>query len=124
VADTISGFFKELGEQGYNPLLGHMQGKVRFDLTSGNGGGVDRWLVAVDHGAVTVSDQMSEADCTIGTERPLFERLINGEENAMAAVLRGDMRCTGDVQMLLMIQRIFPGPPPERAAVPLQGVSQ
>ena len=101
-----------------------MQGKVRFDLSSGNGGGEDQWLVAVDHGAVTVSDQMGDADCTIDTERPLFERVIHGEENAMAAVLRGDIRCTGDVQMLLMIQRIFPGPPTEHTAVPPQGVSR
>ena len=41
----------------------------------------------------------------------------------MAAVLRGDIRCTGDVQMLLMIQRIFPGPPSEGAAVPPREVS-
>jgi putative sterol carrier protein len=122
VADTISGFFQELGKQGYNPLLSHMRGKVRFDLSNGNGGGVDQWLVAVDHGTVTVSDQKGDADCTIGTERPLLERVIHGEENAMAAVLRGDMRCTGDVQMLLMIQRIFPGPRPERAAMPRRGV--
>ena len=77
VADTINAFFKELGEQGYNPLLGHMQGKVRFDLSSGNGGGEDQWLVAVDHGAVTVSDQKGDADCTIDTGRPLFERVIH-----------------------------------------------
>jgi putative sterol carrier protein len=124
VADTISGFFRELGEQGYNPLLGHMQGKVRFDLSNGNGGGVDQWLVVVDHGAVTVSEQKGEADCTIGTGRPLFERVIHGEENAMAAVLRGDMRCTGDVEMLLMIQRIFPGPPHEPTAVAQQGATR
>ena len=124
MADTISCFFQELGDQGYNPLLGHMHGKVRFDLSSGNGGGEDQWLVVVDHGAVTVSEQKGEADCTIGTKRPLFERVIHGEENAMAAVLRGDMRCTGDVEMLLLIQRIFPGPPHEGTAVPQQAASR
>jgi putative sterol carrier protein len=120
----ISGFFRELGEHEHQPLLSHMQGKVRFDL-SGENGGVDQWLVAVDHGAVIVSEQKGDADCTIGTERPIFERVIQGEENAMAAVLRGAMRCTGDVHMLLMIQRIFPGPPPhERTDAPQQGVSR
>ena len=121
MADTISGFFRELAEQKHQPLLSHMKGKVLFDLS---GNGVDQWLVAVDHGAVTVSDQKADADCTIGAERPLFERLIHGEENAMAAVLRGDMRCTGDVQMLLMIQRIFPGPPSRRMPAAQAGGSR
>src|SRR5829696_2899673 len=101
-----------------------MQGQSRRAPSWGYGGGVDHWLLVVAHGAVTVSEQKGEADCTIGTERPLFERVIHGEENAMAAVLRGDMRCTGDVEMLLLIQRIFPGPPHEPTAVPQQGASR
>jgi putative sterol carrier protein len=81
-------------------------------------------VVAVDRGAVTVSQGNADANCIIGADRALFERLINGEENAMAAVLRGALRCSGDVEMLLTIQRIFPGPSDQRTTVGQQGGSR
>jgi hypothetical protein len=43
-------------------------------------------------------------------------RLSRGEENAIAAVLRGALVCAGDVEVLFAIQRIFPGPPRDRHA--------
>jgi hypothetical protein len=64
-----------------------------------------------------VSHQDGLAACTIRAERALFGRLCRGEENAMAAVLRGALECTGDVELLYAIQRIFPGPPGERPAL-------
>jgi putative sterol carrier protein len=123
MTDTISDFFQKLGERGHQPLLGHMGGAVRFDVR-GDDGEVDQWVVAVDRGAVTVSQGNTDADCIIGADRALFERLINGEENAMAAVLRGALRCSGDVEMLLTIQRIFPGPSDQRTTVGQQGGSR
>jgi putative sterol carrier protein len=123
MADTISDFFQGLGERGHEPLLGHMRGAVRFDIR-GDDGEVDQWVVAVDHGAVTVSQENVAADCIIGADRALFDRLVNGEENAIAAVLRGALRCSGDVEMLLTIQRIFPGPSNQRTTVVQQGGSR
>ena len=124
MADTISDFFQELGERGHQPLLSHMQGAVRFDVRDDDGQ-VDQWFVAVDRGAVTVTHGHAEADCAIGGDRALLERLINGEENAIAAVLRGALRVSGDVEMLLTIQRIFPGPPSsQRTTVGQQGGSR
>ena len=123
MADTISDFFQKLGERGHQPLLGHMRGAVRVDVL-GDDGELDQWVVAVDRGAVTVSQGNVDADCIIDADRAFFERLVNGEENAMAAVLRGALRCSGDVEMLLTIQRIFPGPTSQRTAVGQQGSSR
>jgi putative sterol carrier protein len=123
MADTISDFFQKLGERGHEPLLGHLRGAVRFQLR--DNGEFDQWVVTVDRGAVTVLHGNADADCVIGADRALFERLINGEENAIAAVLRGALRVSGDVEMLLTIQRIFPGPPPsQRTTVGQQGGSR
>ena len=116
-------FFQRLGERGQEPLLGHLRGAVRFAVR-GIDGEVDQWIVTVDRGAVTVSHGNADADCVIGADRAFFERLINGEENAIAAVLRGALRCSGDVEMLLTIQRIFPGPSDQRTTVGQQGNSQ
>ena len=115
MSDDVVEFFEELGRRGHEPLLAKVTGRVRFDLV--DGGRTDRWLVAVDKGDVTVGHEGRQADCSIRAERALFERLCRGEENAMAAVLRGALVCTGDVELLYAIQRIFPGPPRERPAV-------
>jgi predicted lipid carrier protein YhbT len=112
MSDDVVEFFRELGRRGHEPLLAKVAGRVRFDLV--DGGRTDRWLVAVDKGDVTVGHEGGQADCAIRAERALFERLCRGEENAMAAVLRGALACTGDVELLFAIQRIFPGPPRER----------
>ena len=117
MSDDVVEFFEELGRRGHEPLLAKVTGRVRFELVDG-GGTTDRWLVAVDKGDTVVSHQGGPAACTIRAERALFERLCRGEENAMAAVLRGALVCTGDVELLFAIQRIFPGPPRERPARP------
>jgi predicted lipid carrier protein YhbT len=111
-ADGISNFFKELDGREHEPLLAKVTGTVRFDLTEG--GRTDRWLVAVNKGAIAVSHQGGAADCVIRADRALFGRLCRGEENAMAAVLRGALVCSGDVELLFAIQRLVPGPPRER----------
>jgi putative sterol carrier protein len=74
------------------------------------GGNIDIWTVAIDHGAVSVSQGDGPADCTIRADRALFDRLCRGDQNAMAAMLRGALVCTGDVELLYAMQRIFPGP--------------
>ena len=114
-AAGIVEFFEELGQREHEPLLGKVTGRVRFDLVED--GRPDRWLVSVDKGDTVVSHQDGPAECTVRAERALFERLCRGEENAMAAVLRGALVCTGDVELLYAIQRIFPGPPRERPAM-------
>jgi predicted lipid carrier protein YhbT len=111
-ADGIVEFFEELGRRDHEPLLAKVTGRVRFDLVEA--GRPDRWLVAVDKGDMTVWHKGGPADCTVRADRALFERLCRGEENAMAAVLRGALVCSGDVELLFAIQRIFPGPPLQR----------
>jgi predicted lipid carrier protein YhbT len=111
-ADGIVEFFGQLGRREREPLLAKVTGRVRFDLVEA--GRPDRWLVAVDKGDITVWHKGGLADCTIRADRTLFERLCHGEENAIAAVLRGALVCGGDVELLFAIQRIFPGPPRDR----------
>jgi putative sterol carrier protein len=110
--DGIVQFFQKLGRREHEPLLAKVTGRVRFDLVEG--GHTDRWLVTVDKGDTAVSHKGGPAECTIRAERALFERLCRGEENAVAAVLRGALVCRGEVELLFAIQRIFPGPPRER----------
>jgi hypothetical protein len=107
--DGADGFFRALGERGHEPLLAKVTGSARFDIVEN--GHVRRWLLDINKGDVTVSSAEGSPDCTIRGNRLLFDELVSGQSNAMAAVLRGALVCTGDVELLLAIQRIFPSPP-------------
>jgi hypothetical protein len=103
-------FLDDLARRGHEPLWGRVRGRARLELLEGTE--VDRWSVAIDDGDVAVShhDGGGGVACTIRGERELFDRLCRGEENAFAAVLRGALECSGDVELLYAIQRVFPGP--------------
>jgi predicted lipid carrier protein YhbT len=109
VSTDAAAFLKQLGGRGHEPLWAKVSGRARFELVDRDR--VDRWLVAVDNGDVAVAHKGGEADCTIRAERALWDRLCRGEENAMAAMLRGALQCAGDVELLYALQRVFPGPP-------------
>ena len=112
MSDSVAEFFEALGRRGYEPLLAKVRGRVRIDMT--DGGEVDRWLVTIDNGEVGVSNGDGDADCTIRAARVLLDAICRGDQNAMAAVLRNELVCTGDVELLFAIQRTFPGPRQQR----------
>jgi putative sterol carrier protein len=101
-------FFDHLGRGGHEPLLDKAHGRIRFELV--NGKQVERWLVAVDGGNVDVSHKSGQTDVTLRTSQALFDDVVLGRENAMAAVLRGAIQLDGDPELVLAFQRLFPGP--------------
>ena len=111
VSDPTADFFGDLNQRGHQPLLGKVSGRARFDIVEE--GQTRRWLVSIDNGDVSVSphaDEGTGAECIVRADKALFDRLCRGEGNAMAAVLRGAVGCAGDVELLLALQRVFPGP--------------
>ena len=109
MADPTVEFFDELARRGHEPLFEKATGTVRFDLKDGKT--TDRWLVAVEKGDLAVSRRNARADCVVSADRALFDGVASGKTNAMAALLRGEMGVEGDVQLLVALQRLFPGPP-------------
>lgn len=107
--DPTAKFFDELGQRGSEPLLRKVSGRVRFDLV--DGAATESWLVTVNKGELTVVRGSDPADCTIRGERSVFEELVGGRKNLMAAVLRGALACHGDLELMFAIQRLFPAPP-------------
>jgi predicted lipid carrier protein YhbT len=102
-------FFSELAARGHEPLLAHVSGRVRFDVL--DKAGSDSWLVSIDQGDLAVARDAGPADCVIRGKRALFDQLARGRTNAMAAVLRGALVCSGDIELLIAVQRVFPDPP-------------
>jgi putative sterol carrier protein len=91
------------------PFLEKARGSLRFELVEGKT--TDRWLVRVDKGDVDVKHKGGEADCVVRAERKVFEGMIAGRVNAFAAVLRGAVTVEGDPTLLVLLQRLLPGPP-------------
>ena len=110
--DDAMKFFQELGGQDREPLLAKARGWVRFELLEPDH--IDRWLVAVDRGAVAVSHSDGPAECTARLDRALFGRLCRGEANMIAAAFRGAVVIIGDVELLVEVARLFPAFPADR----------
>lgn len=113
IIDRTEEFFTTLAERGHEPLLEKARGTARFDLVHGEQ--TDHWLVTVEKGDIAVSRKNVEADCVLHADKALFERVASGEVNAMAAVLRGEIGLEGDPELVVLFQRLFPGPPARRA---------
>ncbi len=112
--EATAEFFERLGRTGHEPLLEKATGRIRFELV--NGKQTERWLVAHDKGDVAVSHKSGQTDCNVRTSKALFEEIVTGRENAMAAVLRGAVEVDGRPELLMLFQRILPGPPANGAA--------
>ena len=108
MSDPTEQFFAELGSRGHEPMLRKARGTLRFDLV--NGTSKAQWTVTLKKGDVSVSRSIAKANCVVTTDRPLFNAIVLGERNAMAAILRGEIAVEGDPELLVLFQRVFAGP--------------
>jgi len=112
MTDATAEFFDALSQSDHEPLLEKAKGTVSFELT--NGTRVECWLVTLENGDVNVSRKNAKADCTVRVNKDLFEAIAAGQANAMAAFLRGEVAIDGDMELMALFQRVFPGPPTKR----------
>lgn len=110
MSDATTTFFAELEARGHEPMLGRVTGTVGFELN--NGKKTDHYHLAIRKGALRVTEDDGAADCVVHSDRTVFNDLASGKTNAFAAVLRGAVAVDGDPELLIIIQRLFPGPPP------------
>jgi putative sterol carrier protein len=105
---TVARFFDELGSRGHEPLLEKATGSARFDVIDGRR--TERWLLTIDRGDIAVSRRNAAADCVMQADKASFDRVVAGEMNFLAAVLRGEVTIEGDPKLLVLLQRLFPRP--------------
>jgi hypothetical protein len=113
--DPTTRFFHELAGRGYEPLVREVVAVVRFDLLQD--GRTEHWYLFINNGDLNVSTAEVEADCVIAADRSLFNRIVSGTANAMAAMLRGELIVLGEPELLIMCQRLIPGPQPSEVLV-------
>jgi putative sterol carrier protein len=117
--DPTTDFFARLRSRGKEPMLAGVTGTLRFDLS--RPGGVDHWYVQLQGGDIVVTQRNGKADAVVTVDKSLFDGMVTGRVNAMAAVLRNVVRPEGDLGLIMSFQRLFPGP--EREAQTSAGVA-
>ena len=113
MTDATTEFFSALEARHHEPLLEKQSGTLRFDLTSGKK--TTRWLIEIEDGDVSISHRNAKADCVVRAKKSLFDGIATGQQNAMAAVLRGEVDIDGERTLLVRFQKLFPGPEGERS---------
>jgi len=116
-ADAGAAFFSDLADRGHVPVWGDVTGVVAIDLVDGSS--TDRWIITIEKGDVAVVHDNREVDCSIRLDKGLFEQVVQGEANAMAAVLRGAAHPDGNLELLLALQRGLPGPREQQRPAPI-----
>jgi len=106
--DPTAALFAALGGR-HEPALKKARGTIRFDLRHGSR--TDHWRVEIDRGDIAVTRKQARAESVVRAEKSLFDRIARGEVNAWAAMLRGAIGVEGDPQVLVLVQRLLPGPP-------------
>jgi len=108
MTDVAEQFLRSLADRGFQPLLRTTTGTLAFRLLDRSE--MQEWLLVVENGNVSVSVGAGHADATLTVDRSLFEQMVRGRANATAALLRGEVAIEGDLDLLMAVQRLFPGP--------------
>lgn len=118
MSGEIARFFEVIDAREHEPLLAHVRGTIHFEFVDTEA--AEHWLVSVDRGRVDVRrGPGDDVDCVVRGDRRLFDQIVTGRANAMAAMLRGEIMCEGDAELLLHFERLMPGPPDGGEARPL-----
>ena len=95
-------FFETLESRVDASKAAGMTASYKFDID-----GSGSWLVDVDDGKVTVTEDGGDADCTISTSSETFLKIANGEQNPTAAYMSGKLKVKGDMGAAMKLQKLF-----------------
>ena len=95
-------FFETLESRVDASKAAGMTASYKFDID-----GSGSWLVDVDDGKVTVTEDGGDADCTISTSSETFLKIANGQQNPTAAYMSGKLKVKGDMGQAMKLQKLF-----------------
>ncbi|MFC0509105.1 SCP2 sterol-binding domain-containing protein [Micromonospora costi] len=83
-------------------------GTLRLDAREN--GRTEHWYLTVADQHVEVSRSAEDADVVIRADRAVFDRLAAGDTHISSALLRNDVTVQGNLRLMPLLRRIFPGP--------------
>lgn len=112
MGEATERFFEALPARAPEILRGLISGTLQIELVDGDR--TDHWLVRMRPGAIEVSRERGPADAIWYSSENLFDRLVTGRAQGVAAVLRNESTFSGNVVLFLAFRRFFPTPPGTR----------
>jgi putative sterol carrier protein len=79
-----------------------LNASYRFEID-----GAGTWLVEVDDGKVSVSENGGDADTVISTSAETFMKIAGGEQNPTSAYMSGKLKVKGDMGQAMKLQKLF-----------------
>lgn len=110
---TLQDYFAKLPERVHADSIAGMTSSYVFEIKDAG-----TWRVAIDAGALTVSEGDGDADVRISMAEPVFRKLVAGEQNPMRAVMTGKIKVKGDRAAAAKLQKILVGPDGDAPAGP------
>lgn len=102
----VEQFFSTLHARTPQGLRSPVDGVLRVDLYTGEH--TEHWVVTLRAGKPIAARDYAEADAVWRCDTELFEKLVTGESQPVAALLRNDATLSGDVTLFLAFRRFFP----------------
>ena len=95
-------FFESLETRVDPAKAAGLNASYRFDID-----GAGSWLVEVDDGKVSVTEDGGEADTIISTSAETFMKIAGGEQNPTSAYMSGKLKVKGDIGQAMKLQKLF-----------------
>jgi putative sterol carrier protein len=100
----VQALFQLLGKTQATSLMRDVQGTLEFDLADAG-----HWQMKIDRGAVRVTEGTPERpDCVLVTDPEEFVRIVRGDDNIVAALLRGAIQLSGNLNVAMSFRRVLP----------------
>lgn len=99
---TAQEFFATLPGKVDGAKIAGMNNTYAFDID-----GAGAWTVSVANGAVSVSEGLGPADCTISASEETLLKIASGKASATTAYMMGKVKVDGDIGAALKLQHLF-----------------
>ncbi|GGO24538.1 SCP2 sterol-binding domain-containing protein [Micromonospora parathelypteridis] len=83
-------------------------GTLRLDFRGD--GCTDHWYLTIADQHVQATRSADDADLVVRADRTVFDRMASGELHLAQALLSNELAVRGDLRLLTLLRRIFPGP--------------
>lgn len=103
-AGSAREFFEQLAARtaGGSERTRGLAATYRFDVE-----GAGSWHVAIDDGAVSVTESDAAADCVIGVSEDTLLGIVNGRQSPTGALLMGRIRLEGDAALAMRLRDLL-----------------
>jgi putative sterol carrier protein len=100
--DRAREIFERLGRRRDVPRLRGTSATMRFDVV-----GAGSWHVAIDDGAVTVTESRAPADCVLELEEETLHHIASGQLKPLIAFMQGLVTIEGEPGTALSVAGLF-----------------